>query len=486
MSLALGAWRVAATLLAPLLPLHLALRARRGREWPSRLRERRGEGAARPPGRLFWIHAASVGESLSVLPVIEAMAARDPGLHLLVTTGTVTSAELLARRLPEALRERVTHRFVPLDVPAWVARFLDGWRPDAAAFVESELWPNLLADAARRGLPMALVNARIGARSFARWRRMSRIAATLLGGFRVVLARSEEDRARLVTLGVVGARCLGDLKLAAPPLPAEEPALAALRAAIGDRPVFLAASTHPGEEAMAAAAHRALAGRIPGLLTVIAPRHPDRGAALAAALGGDGPPVPRRSQGALPGTGDGLYLADTLGELGLFYRLAGVALVGGSLVPHGGHNPLEPARLGCPVLVGPHTANFREATALLLEAGGAVRLAGPEALAPAVADVLGEPARAKRLADAAAQVVAGQSGLPDLVATALLGLLPADPRDRARGTPPGREGDGGTDPAGAASMAAAGIGVVRMGSAGPGATQAAPPGRPTGQETIEV
>ena len=213
---------------------------------------------------------------------------------------------------------------------------------------------------------------------------------------------------------------------------------------------------------------------------MLAPRHPERGAALATELGEDGAPVPRRSQGAVPGPADGLHLADTLGELGLFYRLAGVALVGGSLVPHGGHNPLEPARLGCPVLVGPHTANFAEATALLLEAGGAVRLGGPDALAPAVGDVLGDATRARCLADAAAQAVAGQSGLPEQVAAALLGLLPAEPRDRARGAPPDAEGDGGIDLLGAP------IGAAGLGLDGAGAIRRDPPERRTGQETIEV
>ncbi|WP_272911019.1 3-deoxy-D-manno-octulosonic acid transferase, partial [Falsiroseomonas oryziterrae] len=197
MSVAPLAWRAGATLLAPLLPFHLARRARKGKEIAARLHERRGEGAERPPGRLFWLHAASVGETLSVLPVIEAMAARDPALSFLVTTGTVTSAELLARRLPGELAPRVAHRFAPLDVPAWTARFLDGWRPDAGAFVESELWPNLLAAAAARGVPMALVNARMSPRSFARWRRMPGLARVALGGFRLVLARSEGDAARL-------------------------------------------------------------------------------------------------------------------------------------------------------------------------------------------------------------------------------------------------------------------------------------------------
>lgn len=427
MSAAPLAWRIGATLLAPLLPVHLALRARRGKEIAGRLGERRGLGAARPPGRLFWLHAASVGETLSVLPLIEAMAAREPALRFLVTTGTVTSAELLARRLPPALAPRVQHRFAPLDVPAWVARFVADWRPDAGAFVESELWPNLLAAAAARGVPLALVNARMSPRSAARWARAPGLARAVLGTFRLVLARSEEDARRIAALGVAGVACLGDLKGAADALPADPDALAALRDAIGGRPVFLAASTHPGEEEVVLAAHRALAADMPGLLSVIVPRHPERGEAIAALAEAERLPVTRRAPGALPARDTAVYVADTLGELGLFYRLAGVALVGGSLVPHGGQNPLEAARLACPILLGPHMWNFAEPVARLLAAQGAIGLDGPAALAPAVRDVLSDPGRARRLTDAAASVAQGQADLPDRLAGALLGLLKPDP-----------------------------------------------------------
>ncbi|WP_368416322.1 3-deoxy-D-manno-octulosonic acid transferase [Falsiroseomonas sp.] len=428
MSGALRAWRLAATLLAPLLPLHLRLRARRGKEIADRLGERRGFGAARPPGRLFWLHAASVGETLSSLPVLDAMARRDPDLHFLVTTGTVTSAELLAQRLPPEWAARVQHRFVPLDVPAWVDRFLADWRPDAAAFVESELWPNLLAAAAARGVPLALVNARMSPRSAARWARAPGLARAILGAFRLVAARSAQDARRLGALGVGGVQSWGDLKAAAPPLPADPAKLAALQAAIGPRPVFLAASTHPGEDAMVLAAHAALAGEFPDLLTIIAPRHPDRGAAIAALGAEAGLATLRRAEGALPGRDAAIYVADTMGELGLFYRLAGAALVGGSLVRHGGQNPLEAARLGCPVLLGPHTWNFEEPVAQLLEAGGAVPLDGPAALAPAIRDVLSDAQGGRALAMAAASVAQGQAGLPERLAGALLELLePASP-----------------------------------------------------------
>jgi 3-deoxy-D-manno-octulosonic-acid transferase len=427
MSLGSRAWRLCTTLAAPLLPLYLALRVRRGKEVAGRLGERRGKGAARQPGRLFWLHAASVGETLSVLPVLEAMAEREAALRFLVTTGTVTSAELLEKRLSPLLAPRLAHRFAPLDVPGWTRRFLAGWQPDAGAFVESELWPNLLAGAKARGVPMALVNARMSARSLARWRRAPGLAGEALGSFRLVLARSAGDAARLGSLGVPGVLCWGDLKAAAPPLTAEPVALDALRAAIGERPVFLAASTHPGEEAMALEAHRALAGRFDGLLTVLVPRHPERGPAIAAEAEAAGLPTARRGAGQAPGRGVAVYVADTLGELGLFYRLASAALVGGSLVPHGGQNPLEPARLGCPILLGPYMDNFEEPVGRLLAAGAAVPVPSPAALAPALANVLSDRDRARALADAAAVVADGHAGLPERVAEALLALLPPDP-----------------------------------------------------------
>jgi 3-deoxy-D-manno-octulosonic-acid transferase len=427
MSLAAWAWRCGATLAAPVLPLWLRHRLRRGKELAARLPERRGLNAARPPGRLIWLHAASIGETLSLLPVLEALAALAPTVGILLTTGTVTSAALLERRLPPALRQRVIHRFAPLDVPGWVARFLDAWRPDAAGLVESELWPNLIRAARARRLPLVLINGRLSARSAARWRLAPALGRELMGAFTLVLAQSPADAARFAGLGARRVSALGNLKEAAPPLPADPAALAALQAAIGTRPVLLGAATHPGEEAMLLAAHRLLAPDFPGLLTILAPRHPERGPGLEAEAAGL--PLARRSIGALPGPGTALYIADTLGELGLFYRLAHVALVGGSLVPHGGQNPLEPARLGCPILLGPHTANFADIAARLIAAGGARRVepAEPGALAGAVHAVLSNPDHGRNLAEAAAAAVAPAATLPDQVAGALLRLLPPGP-----------------------------------------------------------
>lgn len=410
-------WHGIATVAAPALRLHLRRRAKRGKEDPSRLGEREGHGAARPEGRVFWLHAASVGESLSVLPLLEALLARDPRLSVLLTTGTVTSATLLPKRLPDALTGRVQHRFAPLDVPGWVERFLDGWRPDAAGFVESELWPNTLTALSRRGIPVALINARLSARSFERWRRWAPgLAGRLLGGLSLVLPRSAEDAERVSALGARRVAAPADLKQSAAPLPAEPEALAALRAAIGARPVLLAASTHPGEEEQVIAAHQA--SGVPDLLTILAPRHPERGAELAA-LAGAG----RRSAGALPDAA-AFHVADTIGELGLFYRLAGVSFIGGSLVPHGGQNPLEAVRLGCPLLMGPHRQNFTEQTDALMAAGALRPVADAAALAEAVHDVLTNPASADAMRRAAGGFADAAAHVPALMAEELLGLMP--------------------------------------------------------------
>ncbi|MES2713274.1 MAG: 3-deoxy-D-manno-octulosonic acid transferase [Pseudomonadota bacterium] len=431
MSLALRLWHGAASAIAPALPLYLRMRVRRGKEVASRLAERLGEGAARPPGPLLWLHAASVGETLSVLPLLPRLLDTRPALHILVTTGTVTAATLLAQRLPPAIVARVTHRFVPLDVPAWVARFLDGWRPNAAVFVESEFWPNLLAAAAARSIPLALINARISPRSLRRWARLPALARETMARFTLILAQSEADAERFASLGATQAIAAGNLKFAAEPLPFDADALARLRAMTEGRPILLAASTHPGEEAMVADAHAILRERFPTLLTILAPRHPDRGVTIAESLG-----LPtRRSTGGLPEREAGLYLADTLGELGLFYRLADVALIGGSLVPRGGQNPLEPARLGCPVIAGPHMDNFAAITEMMHDTHAIRRCdANPGALAEAVADVLSNAETRRAMADAAARVTAGQAELPDRVVAALLPLLDASGANEGRVT----------------------------------------------------
>jgi 3-deoxy-D-manno-octulosonic-acid transferase len=404
-----------ATAGAPGLRLMLRIRLARGKEMAGRLAERRGmDRTPRPPGRLIWLHAASVGETMSILPVLPVLAEGAPDATILLTTGTVTSAKLLAQRLEPGLARRVVHRFVPLDVPAWAARFLEHWQPTVAGFVESELWPNLLAACSARHIPLMLINARLSERSQARWRRVPQLARHVLDGFACIHPRSETDAERLRSLGCRRLSEPGDLKLAAPPLPVDELELRRLQAQLTERPVWLAASTHPGEEELIAAVHQMLAAYHRGLVTIIAPRHPERGTTI--------PAVAHRSRGDAP-PAEGIWVADTLGELGLLYRLAGIAFIGRSLLPPGGgQNPLEAARLGCAVAVGPYTANFIDHVAMLKAAGGLSVVHDPAELAGWADRMLRHPKERQAMGQAAASAVKARSDLPRRTAAALLEL----------------------------------------------------------------
>lgn len=415
-------YRLITDLAEPALKLYLRRRAKRGKEDPARLDERLGRASApRPAGRLAWLHAASVGEALSILPLIDRLRRDHPDLGLLVTTGTLTSGRLLEVRLPLG----VIHQYVPVDRRAWVKRFLDHWRPDAAIWVESELWPNLIAETAARGVPMALVNGRMSESSFKRWRLMKAHVAPLLGAFDVVLGQDETQASRFRGLGATQARYVGNLKYAAPPLPVDERALADLRDATAGRPLWLAASTHPGEEAIVAEVHGRLKPRFPRLLTIVVPRHPQRGGEVAAMLERRGLRIARRSAGeALRGDID-LYVADGIGELGLFYRLAPVAFVGGSLVPIGGHNPLEPAQLSSAILMGPHIFNFELICERLAGAGGLRRVADADELADAAGFLLADEVGRYAMTLDAARVARAEAGVLDAIMHSIDPLLAA-------------------------------------------------------------
>lgn len=377
-------YRFATHLAAPLVPLWLRLRARRGKEERGRMAERFGiTSYGRPQGKLLWIHAASVGEANSVLSLIERLKTKFPALSILLTTGTVTSAQLMKQRLPAG----VIHQYAPVDTPEASARFIRHWLPDVAWFVESELWPNLIAEAQEFHCLMALINARMSERSFNSWKKHPKAAKDILGPFRLCFAQSEADAARLKALGASEVLSVGNLKFDAPPLPCDEAELLRMRNEFAGRTLWLAASTHPGEEPMVARAHAELAKTIPGLLTVIVPRHPERGAQVAAEIAKYGKTA-LRSQKQKTEKDVAFYVADTLGELGLFYRLSEVAFMGGSLVKHGGQNPLEPAQLSCAIISGQHTHNFTELYAELKSKQAAVTVKDEKALAGAVLRML--------------------------------------------------------------------------------------------------
>ncbi|MBV9552684.1 MAG: 3-deoxy-D-manno-octulosonic acid transferase [Alphaproteobacteria bacterium] len=395
---------------APFIIAYLKTRRLRGKEDESRFNERLGFASdRRPDGPLVWVHAASIGEAASVLALIERILEERPQLHILLTTGTVAAARLLSPRLPPGAR----HQFVPADLPRAVARFLDHWRPELAVWVESELWPNLVLMTRQRNIPMLLLNARLSARSHARWRRWPQLARPVIGAFSLCLAQDETQVRRFRELGAPAAASIGDLKAAAKNLVADPAVLGDLRRQAGNRPLWLAASTHEGEDEIAIQVHDRLARDHPRLLTIIAPRHPVRGDAIAALAAAKGLRVARRSRGDAISADTDLYLADTFGELGLFYSLVPVAFVGGSLVDKGGHNPFEAARLDCAVLLGPHTANCTAMAEALIRCGAAEVVANAGALASALARLLDDEMLRAQRARAAAHTAAQGAGILD-------------------------------------------------------------------------
>jgi 3-deoxy-D-manno-octulosonic-acid transferase len=303
------------------------------------------------------------------------------------------------------LPQGVTHQFIPLDAPRFMRRFLDRWQPDLALFVESDLWPNMMIETSRRNVPMILINGRLSENSFRRWRYLPTTIGNLLRRFDLCLAGTPADAMRLTELGAPRVITSGNLKLDVPPPPANAARLRELSDAIGDRPMIAATSTHPGEDTLIVEAHRRLRTNFPGLLTLIAPRHPERGAGIADIAKAAGLTTALRSHGALPGRATDIYIADTMGELGLIYRLAPVVFVGGSLVRHGGQNPIEPAKLGAAIVHGPHVWNFAEIYDALDQARGAEPVLDQDRLIAAFAALLNEPDTCARTAAAARKTV---------------------------------------------------------------------------------
>jgi 3-deoxy-D-manno-octulosonic-acid transferase len=391
-------YRAASGLLEPLAPALLRARAAKGKEDSARLGERLGRSSARrPDAPVVWLHGVSVGESLSLLPLMQALVRQRPDLALLVTTGTITAAAVMAERKPP----NAIHQYAPIDSPAAVSRFLGHWRPHLGVFVESELWPNLIRDARRRGVRLALVSARMTEATARGWARAPASARALLAAFDLILPQDAASEARLRDLGARTGPHL-NLKHVGDPLPCNSAALAALRSAIGHRRVALAVSTHPGEEALIARAFRQATAAGPPALLIVVPRHPDRGPAVAAELATLGLTVARRGAGEALGAQTDGYVADTLGELGLFLRVADVAVMGGAFVEGiGGHNPLEPARLAVPIVTGPHAFNARELYADLMREAAAIEAVDEAALARRLAGLFAYSHIARHIGEAA-------------------------------------------------------------------------------------
>ena len=388
--LLLGIYRNVTTVAGPFPPALLDWRRRRGKEDPARLRERMGIASLpRPAGRLAWLHGASVGESLAMMPLIERLIAR--GVKVLLTTGTVTSATILQSRLPKG----AVHQFVPVDVPKYIERFLRHWQPNIVLVAESELWPNLICQVNAKGIPL------------------------VLGKIDLCLAQSRDDATRLLRLGAPRVQIAGNLKYDAPAPPVDAKAFAELTGMIGARPVWIAASTHDGEEEIAAGVHRRLAVRFPHLLTIVAPRHPRRAPAIAQMLEGQGLSYALRSAGTRIALRTSVYVADTMGEMGLFYRLGSVVFVGKSLAGYGGQNPIEPAKLGSAVLHGPHVGNFRDVYEVLDEAHGALAVPDADSLARALELLLSDVSLLRKMARLSGEAVAELGGATSHIMTAL-------------------------------------------------------------------
>ena len=419
------AYRYAATAIAPLVPAYLGRRAARGKEDSGRLAERRGYATLdRPAGAVVWAHGASIGESLSLLPLVDSIVRR--GTPVLVTSGTKTSADVLARRLPAGAR----HQYVPLDCPPFWRRFLTYWQPHLAMFAESEIWPGAVMDLAVRDIPLALVNGRMSERSAAGWARAPATAKALFSRLSLCLAQSDADASRLTRLGAPAVRSVGNLKFDIAPPPADPAAVEELKTVLAHRPVWLAASTHEGEEDAAMDAHLAARSLLPGLLTIVAPRHPERADDVAGLAQLAGLSLQRHSAGAPIATETELYLVDRVGDLGLFFRTVPLAFMGASLAPGDGHNPIEPARLGNAILHGPTVANHAEIYEALDRAGGALCVENAAALASVLPGLLLDPAGLRNMARAASLTVDGFGGALERTVTMLEPFLPAPAPDR--------------------------------------------------------
>ena len=329
-----------------------------GKEDVARFNERVGRPKLpRPEGKLFWLHGASVGESVSMLPLINKILETYPDSHVMVTTGTVTSADVMQKRLPE----RAFHQFIPIDNPIFTTRFVRYWHPDVALWFESEFWPAVLTSIRRKNIPLILINGRISNKTFKRWQQFDFVCKELLSCFTMCLGQSEEDAYRLRVLGAKETACLGNLKYAGLPLPIDENNKKEILKQIGDRKLWLASSTHDDEEIRLAKVHKRLKEKYSDLLTIIVPRHPNRGQEVADEIKKLELSTALRSKGEKLNKTTDIYIADTIGEVGLWYDIAKIVFIGGSLIPHGGQNFIEPSRVRDAVIVGPHMHTFTDA-----------------------------------------------------------------------------------------------------------------------------
>ena len=401
-------YRIASLVLGPVIDIYMQYRKKIGKEDPKRFDERLGKANfPRPQGSLIWIHAASIGEAISVLPLIERITKDFPSINVLLTTGTVTSSNLLEKKLPK----NVIHQFVPVDKFHAVKRFLSHWKPDCAIWVESEIWPNLVYETHSTGCPLILVNARMSVSSYEKWKKLQNFSKNILSCFSLCIAQTEEDKDRFEKIGAKKVVLGGNLKYEAPSLPADPAETGKLINMISDRPIWLAASTNKGEEEMIAFVHKKIVEKHPNLLTIIIPRHPERQKEVSNILKDEGINISIRSKNEDIETDTSIYVADTVGEMGIFYRLCGIVFMGGSLIEHGGQNPLEAARLECAILSGPNTHNFKSIYKELESVGGVLVVKDAADLAMKVDEIIRDHDKQETLAQNAFEFIEGKKGM---------------------------------------------------------------------------
>ena len=392
----------------PFIRMLLWVRKRNGKEDAVRYRERMGfYTRERPAGKLIWIHGASVGECLSTMSLIEKLTKE--GHQVMVTSGTVTSAHLMEKRLPKG----AFHQYVPVDYPVFVKRFLKHFHPDVGMFIESDFWPNLLLLSKKNKVPLILLNGRISDRSFARWQKALFLMRPLQKLFVLSFGQTAEDARRLKVLGAQNTVSVGNLKFAANPPTLNEEELFRMKEEIGTRHVWVAGSTHENEEEQEGWIHLLLKSKYPDILTIMAPRHPERSDEIEKKLMKLGLKVHRRSR--KENLKADVYIADTIGEMGLIYRLAPLVFVGGSLIAFGGQNMLEPMRAGACTVVGPYAFNFREIVARSVEQKALAVVRDKQELASFLDNMWSNRSEALKMADAGQRLATSEGAVLDRV-----------------------------------------------------------------------
>ena len=415
-------YNIATLIIRPFLPAYMRSRIKKGREDWRRKPERYGTPAhPRPEGPLIWMHGASVGETMMALPVIKELLERDPKLHILVTSGTVTSAEMLNKRLPD----RAFHQYAPVDIPQLVLKFLAHWRPDTCIWLESDLWPNMIRLAKKRGAKMVLLNARLSEKSRKGWAKYPQTAQKIFSCFDLILPADQATASSISQFCGRDIEVFGNLKSIAPPLNVDHDHYMSFKDSIGERPVWCAASTHKGEDEIIIKAHQEILKTHPKALLILVPRHPERADDITRLI--EESDLSYQPLNAPIKTKTQIMLIDKMGEMGLAYRLSSVVFVAGSLLPTlAGHNPLEPARLNNAVLSGPYVSSFDDLYKNMSSAGGVSILNETDAasLATAITLRLSDKTLQKDEAEKAANYVTETDALADQLFDALDAFIP--------------------------------------------------------------